>query len=220
MAKNIIIAGATGMVGNHVLQYCLKSEEVAKVTSLVRKPSNHPHPKLNEIIVKDFTQLIHLEDVFKDQDVAYFCIGVYTGSVSREVFRAITVDMPVAFGQMLKAHSPAVRYVLLSGAGADRTEKSNMMFAKDKGTAENKLSAMGLGAFHTFRPGYIYPVEKRKEPNLSYAIMRNMYPLLRMLGKKYSIKSTELAMAMFKVGLHGAEHEVLENDAILEHSLL
>ena len=34
-----------------------------------------------------------------------------------------------------------------------------MMFAEDKGAAENLLSTMYAGTFYTFRPGYIYPVK-------------------------------------------------------------
>jgi len=70
--------------------------------------------------------------------------------------------------------------------------------------------------FYTFRPGYIYPVTKREEPNLMYRVSRVLYPLVKLFGKNMSIKSTELAAAMFKVGVSGTDKRVLENRDILE----
>ena len=80
--------------------------------------------------------------------------------------------------------------------------------------AENGISGLNLN-FYTFRPGYIYPVTARKEPNFMYSISRALYPVIRLFGSNASIKSTELAEAMFKVGLGGTENEILENKDIL-----
>ncbi|MEO0725741.1 MAG: NAD-dependent epimerase/dehydratase family protein [Bacteroidota bacterium] len=217
MGKKVIIAGATGMVGGHLLEFCLGSDQVDEVISIVRRPSEQQHEKLQELIVADLTDYTPDETTFSNVDAAYFCIGVYTGAVSREMFRKITVDIPVAFAKSLHQYSPEARFCLLSGQGADRTEKSRIAFAKDKGAAENQLSAMGFKAFHTFRPGYIYPVVPRDEPNLSYRISRFLYPVIRLFGENASIKSTELADGMFRVGIGEAEAaEVLENRDILQ----
>lgn len=216
MAKKIILTGASGMVGGILLNLCLESEKVEKVISLVRRPSTSRHPKLEEIVVKDFLQYdsntIDLEGV----DIAFFCIGVYTGAVPEDLFRKITVDYPVALAKALYEHSPDATYCLLSGAGADRTEKSRTMFARDKGVAENQLATIGFKAFHTFRPGYIYPVTPRKEPNFAYTVFRKLYPLMKpLMGKNSSITSVELAQGMFNVGMSGHAQEVLENKDIL-----
>jgi hypothetical protein len=82
--------------------------------------------------------------------------------------------------------------------------------------AENQLSTLNL-KFHSFRPAYIYPVTPRKEPNFMYRVSRLLYPVIKALGEKYSIKSTELAQAMVNVGIGGADQEVLENQDILRH---
>lgn len=215
--KNAIITGATGMVGGHVLDYCLESSEIGKVTSLVRRASGKQHEKLEEIIHKDFLELQSIEKAFENQDIAFFCLGAYTGSVNKELFRQINVDMPKAFAEMLKSKNKHVNFCLLSGAGADRTEKSRMQFARDKGTIENILDKMDLGEFHSFRPSYIYPVVPRDEPNFTYKLSRWLYkPLISRLGKNSSIKSTELAEAMFKVGVNGGGATIFENKDILD----
>ncbi len=215
--KNVIITGATGMVGSLVLEKCLSSNEISQVTILVRKSIKQDHPKLREFIISDFTNYSEVEDEFQNIDAAFFCIGAYTGKVSDEIFKKITVDFPVAFAKSLVKVSPKASFCLLSGAGADRTEKSRLSFAKYKGMAENQLSKMGLGTFYSFRPAYIYPVTPRKEPNIMYSISRALYPLIKLFGKNTSIKSTELAQAMVNVGLSGADHEVLENAEILSY---
>lgn len=205
------------MVGGHLLDYCLESAEVGKVTSLVRKASGKKHAKLNEIVHKDFLDFSAIAASFEHQDVAFFCIGVYTGAVSKEKFREINVDIPQAFAEMLKAKNKHINFCLLSGAGADRTEKSRMQFARDKGAIENILDKMDLGEFHSFRPSYIYPVIPREEPNFTYKLSRWLYkPLISRLGKNSSIKSTELAEGMFKMGLKGGGETILENRDILE----
>ncbi len=215
--KNVILAGATGMIGGLILKYCLESEYVQKVTSIVRKPSSIQHPKLHEIIHHDFTNYDEIASHFENQDVTLFCIGVYTGSVSREIFRKITVDFPINLAKKIHEKSPNSDFILLSGAGADRSEKSKMMFALDKGIAENQLTKIGFQNFYAFRPSYIYPVEPRPEPNFSYQLMRFLYkPLIRPFGKKYSITSVELAQAMFQVGIFGSELKILENADILK----
>ena len=90
------------------------------------------------------------------------------------------------------------------------------MFAKDKGIAENGLQRQGFDQLYIFRPGYIYPVTPRVEPNMSYRIMRWLYPIFNYLYPKGAVESTVLANTMFFVGLKGANKSILENKDIKE----
>jgi len=212
--KHILIAGASGMVGSHLLEICQQSEDVDTIFILSRKPSNLQHAKTKEIIVDDFLNYDKVIPMMEKIDVVFFCVGVYTGAVNRDTFRTITIDYPVELAKAVYTHSPASKFILLIGAGADRTEKSKVMFAKDKGIAENKLFEIYGNHFHSARPGYIYPTIKRKEPNFSYTFFRMLYPIIKLLGKKYSITSLELAKAMFAIGMNKQEQTVFENDEL------
>ncbi len=214
--KKVLIAGATGMIGKLITEMCLESEEIYHVTTLVRKETASTNTKLKEVVVADMLDLSSVAYEFKNIDIAFFCIGAYTGKVNDDQFAKITVDMPVAFAKALKSNSSQATLCLLSGQGADREEKSKMAFAKYKGMAENQLSNIGLKAFYTFRPAYIYPVTKRKEPNFIYTLSRLLYPIIKLFGKNGSVKSTELASAMFSVGLNSYEKEVIENHEIID----
>ncbi len=204
------------MIGKYVLQHCLQAKDVQEVISITRRNCGITHEKLTEVKPFSFLDYSGLENHFKNIDSAYFCIGVYTGAVPDAQFKEITVDYTIAFADQLKQHSPQANFCFLSGAGADQTEKSRTSFARYKGMAENHLTRLNFGHLHIFRPGYIYPVENRKEPNMMYRISRSLYPVLKLMGNKYSIKSTELGMAIFKAGMEPANKSILENQDILK----
>lgn len=67
---------------------------------------------------------------------------------------------------------------------------------------------------YIFRPGYIYPVTPRKEPNAAYKITRAIYPLLKRIYPGGVITSVDLANAIFKTGLEGGEKIIFENKDI------
>lgn len=202
------------MIGKLVLDNCLQSDKIKEIISLVRNAAHtKPESKIKEVVIQDFENYASQVSLFQGVDIAFFCIGVYTGNAADEQFKKITVNYPVAFAKELKKYSPNATLCLLSGAGADRTEKSKASFARYKGMAENQISELGL-KFHTFRPAYIYPVTPRNEPNWMYKISRALYPIIKLFGDGASITSTELAQAMFNVGIYGADKEILENKDI------
>lgn len=147
-------------------------------------------------------------------DVAFFCLGAYTGTVPDDEFRRITVDYVVEFARALFAENPDATFCLLSGQGADRAEKSWIKFARYKGMAENALLKVGFPRVHIFRPGYIYPSTPRTEPTISYRVFRVLYPVLRRIYPNMGISSEDLSQVMFEVGLDRIpEHDspILEN---------
>jgi uncharacterized protein YbjT (DUF2867 family) len=215
--KRIIITGATGMVGGCALRICLENADVSLVTAIGRRPTGINDNKLREVVVDDFNDYSALADSLKNQDAALYCLGVYTGAVPDDLFRQITVDYTVAFAKSLYKASPQAAFCFLSGQGADQTEKSRMAFARYKGEAERALLEIGFPRMHIFRPGYIYPVTQRKEPNLMYTITRFLYPLLRRIYPNFGISSEDLARAMVHAGLYGTgenENSIMENKYI------
>jgi uncharacterized protein YbjT (DUF2867 family) len=205
------------MVGGHALDYCLNSNDVSRVTALVRRPTGKKHEKLVEVIHKDFEDYTAVSEHLNGQDVALFCIGVYTGAVPNDEFEKITVNYTLEFVKALQEKNGQITFCFLSGAGADRAEKSRMVFARTKGIAENYLLKQNFRSLHIFRPGYIYPVEKRKEPNMTYRISRRLWPLLKRISPSMGINSNDLGHAIADVGLHGGEKDTYENKNILEH---
>jgi len=197
--KRLVIVGATGMVGSYALRYALEQPAVGRVTSIARRTLGIAHAKLNEVLHRDFADCSPLANALSGQDAAVFCLGTYTGAVPDEEFRKITVDYTVEFARVLRASSPQSAFAFLSGNGADPTGRSRLAFARYKGEAENALVAMGFPHVYLFRPGYIYPVEPRKEPNLGYRVLRTIYPVFRILFPNQAIRADALAHAMVDV---------------------
>ncbi len=212
--KRVILTGATGMVGGCALRVCLEHPDVSAVTAIGRRSTGIKDVKLTEITLDDFKDYSALSDVLQNQDVALYCLGVYTGAVPDDLFREITLDYTVAFAESLYRVSPGAAFCFLSGQGADQTEKSRASFARYKGAAEKALIALGFPRVHIFRPGYIYPVTPRKEPNLMYRMSRPLYPLINRIYPNVGVPSEDLARAMVRAGLHGTggnENPILEN---------
>ena len=215
--KSVIITGATGMVGGCALRICLENPDVSLVTAIGRSRTGINDARLREVNVDDFNDYSALTDALENQDAALYCLGAYTGAVPDELFRQITVDYTLAFAKALHGASPQAAFCFLSGQGADQTEQSRMAFARHKGAAEKALLEIGFRRVHLFRPGYIYPVTPRKEPNLVYTITRFIYPLLRRIYPNIGISSEDLAAAIVHAGLYGTgenENPILENKDI------
>jgi uncharacterized protein YbjT (DUF2867 family) len=215
--KRVVLLGATGMVGGLALKFCLENPDVSMVTSIGRRPTGITHEKLNEVEHEDYSDFSDIADAMGDQDGVLFCLGAYTGAVPDDEFRRITVDYALSFARAMYKVSPDAAFCLLSGQGADQTEKSRVAFARYKGMAENGLLATGFPRVHIFRPGYIYPVTPRKEPNLMYSVSRKLYPVLRFLYPNIGVSSEHLALTMVHAGLHGTgdyKNPILENKDI------
>ena len=215
--KRLVVVGATGMVGGYALRFALRDSRVERVTAVGRRTLGISHPKLAEVLHRDFADCAPLTGALVGQDAALFCLGAYTGSVSDAELRTITVDYPREFARALKASSPDAAFVFLSGSGADRTGQSRMSFARYKGEAENALLRAGLLHVYIFRPAYIYPVEPRKEPNFGYRVLRAVYPAFRLLFPNQVIRADDLARAMVEVVHEGngeARSWVFENSDI------
>jgi len=195
----LVIVGATGMVGGYALSYALDHPSVARVTAISRRKLGISHPKLDEVLHREFADCSALGEALSDQDGAVFCLGTYTGAVPDTELRTITVDYTVEFARVLRDRSPNSAFSFLSGNGADPTGRSRMAFARYKGQAENALFAMAFPRSYIFRPAYIYPVEPRKEPNFSYRLLRAIYPAFRVIFPNLVISADDLGRAMVDV---------------------
>jgi uncharacterized protein YbjT (DUF2867 family) len=217
--KNILLTGTNGMIGKLVLEHCLLRDDVQTITSITRKSIGISHPKLKEVLHNDFLDYTAIEDAFTNQDICFFCLGVYTGAVPRDEFRKITVDFTRVFAEYLKKNSPDAAFCFLSGQGADSSEKSRVMFALDKGIAENILIKLQFRQLSVFRPAYIYPVAPRIEPNILYKVFRVLYkPFLSKFYPNIGLSSEELVRAMIKIGFEGGTQVIYENREIKQLS--
>jgi uncharacterized protein YbjT (DUF2867 family) len=202
--KNLVIVGATGMVGGYAVRHALEHPAIGRVTTIGRRKLGVSHPKLKDVLHQDFADCSALAEVLMDQHAAIFCLGAYTGVVPNRELRTITVDYTIEFARVLHGRSPDAAFAFLSGSGSDPTGRSRMSFARYKGEAENALLARGFASVYIFRPAYIYPVTPRREPNFGYRLLRAVYPAFRLLFPNQVIRADDLARTMVDVAVQGA----------------
>src|SRR5438874_7362486 len=96
-----IVTGATGMVGEGVLQECLQHPQVEAVLIINRKPSGVVHPKLKEIIHQNFFDISPIEDQLNGYNACYFCLGVSSIGMKEPEYTKLTYTLTMHFAQSL-----------------------------------------------------------------------------------------------------------------------
>ncbi len=202
------------MIGNLILNYCLNRSDVNTITSITRKKTGIVHAKLIEVLHDNFLDFTNVKEYFKNQQICFYCLGVYSGKVPKDEFYKITVDYTKCFAEVLRRCSNETTFCFLSGQGADSKEKSRIMFARDKGIAENILLKLNFKKTYIFRPGYIYPVTPRKEPNFIYRLMRILYKIFSKIFPDMGVTSEKLAKTMVDITFLQGEGVIFENKSI------
>ncbi len=72
---NVVLFGATGMVGAGVLIECLDDPRVESVLAVGRRPCAVAHPKLRELIRSDLFDYGDVTDHLVNLDACFFCLG-------------------------------------------------------------------------------------------------------------------------------------------------
>jgi uncharacterized protein YbjT (DUF2867 family) len=205
-----IITGATGMVGEGVLHVCLNSPDVESVLVLNRKPCGVTHPKLKEIIHKDFMDLTSIEDQLAGYNAGYFCAGVSSIGKKENEYRKITYDLTLNFANSLVKLNPEMVFTYVSGVGTDSTEKGKSMWGRVKGKTENDLLKLPFKDVYLFRPGYIHPIKGLQNTYKVYKAFSPLYPIFEKLFPNYVGTLKELGNSMIYVTQNGYEKKVLE----------
>ena len=214
MKIKTIITGSTGMVGEGVLHICLNSPEVESVLVVNRKPCGVNHPKLKEVIHKDFLDLSPIEDQMSGYNTCYFCAGVSSVGKKEDEYRKITYDLTLNFAETFLKLNPDSLFAYVSGAGTDSTEKSKYAWARIKGKTENDILKLPFRDAYAYRPGYIEPIKGLKHTYKIYKISSPFYPLLEKLFPKYVGTLEELGNSMIYVTVNGYEKKILEVEDI------
>ena len=211
---NILLFGATGMVGQGVLRECLLDPEVERVVTIGRTATGEKHAKLQEIVTADLMDLSAIESQLGGLDACFFCLGVSSAGMSEEAYRRVTYDLTIAAAETLVRLNPGMTFVYVSGAGTG----GSAMWARVKGATENALLRMPFKGAYMFRPGIIQPLHgatsKTKSYRVLYAITRPLLPLLKRLLPRSITTTEQVGRAMLAVAKRGAPKNVLESDDI------
>ncbi|NSL54985.1 Rossmann-fold NAD(P)-binding domain-containing protein [Uliginosibacterium aquaticum] len=147
-ARRVAIAGASGLVGQHILQTLLADETVSEVHALGRRGLAIKHPKLIVHRV-DFKALPPLPPV----DEVYLALGTTIGDAgSQAAFRAVDFDANLSVAHAALA-AGARRIALVSAAGANAG--SRVFYNRVKGELEDVLAELETDALLIARPSLL-----------------------------------------------------------------
>ncbi len=210
----VIITGATGMVGEGVLQECLNNSEVEKVLIVTRKEYPIVHPKVKQVIFSDILNIDELGDELLGYNACFFCAGVSSVGMNEEKYTKLTYDLTLNFSKKLLEINKDMVFCYVSGSGTDSSEKGKVMWARVKGKTENDLLKLPFKAVYNFRPGFMRPSPGAKNVKGVLKFISALYPILRPLNKTYFLTLEEVGKAMVAVTKNGYNKHILETQDI------
>jgi uncharacterized protein YbjT (DUF2867 family) len=155
---NILIFGATGMVGQGVLRECLAAADVQRVVAVGRTPTGIVHPRLADVVTPNLMDLSSVGAQLAGFDACFFCLGVSSVGMSEPDYTRVTYDLTLSVARSLASINPALTFVYVTGAGTDSSEHGKSMWARVKGRTENELLKLPFKGAYMFRPGVIQPL--------------------------------------------------------------
>ena len=215
---NVLLFGATGMVGSGLLLECIEDPLISRIRVIGRRTCGMKHEKVDEVITSDFYDYSEIEDQLTGFDACFFCIGVSSVGKSEEEYRHLTYDLTMAAAETLLRLNPEMTFCYVSAGGADPSGKSRQMWARVRGELENALAELPFKELYIFRPLYIQPVSgvqsSVKLYRILYATLAPLYPLLKRLIPGHVTTTRTLGQAMIAAALNGAPERVLESREI------
>src|SRR5215212_11248978 len=146
----LLLVGATGLVGRHVLDVALADARVEAVVAPTRRPLPD-HPKLLAPAV-DFERLPEDADWWRADAVICALGTTMRVAGSKERFRRVDHDYPLTVARLAKQHGTPT-FVLNSAMGADPS--SRFFYNRMKGELEQDLAKLGFQSLTLVRAGLI-----------------------------------------------------------------
>lgn len=168
----LLIAGATGLVGRHVLLRALADERIAQVVAPTRRPLA-PHARLLNPVI-DFSAESLQADWWAVDGVVCTLGTTRAKAGSAAAFRAVDLELQLEVARRARAHGAGC-LALTSATGAD--PRSRFLYMRTKGELEAAVAAMGWPSLTIVRPGFIGGDRDESRP-----AERLLGPLLLALG--------------------------------------
>ena len=189
--QHILLAGATGLTGEHLLDRLLSEPTVSRVLAPSRRPlADHPH--LDNPVGELLELLPQLQGPI---NTAFCCLGTTISQAgSQEAFRAVDHDLVLAFAE--RARALGARHLLVvSALGADA--KSPVFYNRVKGEMEDALKAQAWPQLTLARPSLL--LGPRNQFRLGERLAA---PVMRWVpGKLRGIDAAVLARALWRLAL-------------------
>ena len=195
------------MIGEGLLLTLLDHPNITEVLMVNRRASSLVHPKLSELIVKDFTDLAAHGDHLTGFGGCFYCAGISSVGMDEDKYNQITFYTTFMFAKELARLNPVMVFFYLSGLYADSSENGKIMWARIKGKTENALHKLQFKAVYSYRPGFIIPLKAQKNVRFIYKTLRLIYPFV---FPTKTLTYKEIATALIRIAAVGYHKTILE----------
>jgi len=193
-SKEVTIFGATGLIGNSLLDIIIKDNYYHKVNIVTRKAISITHKKIKNHII-DFSNIKSYSKTLRNSQIVFSLIGTTQSKVKRnkELYRKIDFDITYNIALACKENN-VDNFSFISSAGANI--KSNNFYLNLKGEIEKSILKLNLYSTSIFRPSLL--LGKRKEKRYGERIAQIIMPFLSFLipSTYKPIKSEIVAKSM------------------------
>ena len=208
----VIVFGATGMVGQGVLRECLLDAEVEQVLVVGRTPTGQQHPKLREVVHRDFADFSAIESEFAGYDACFFCLGVSSVGMSPEEYERITYDYTLAAARPLARLNPELTFVYVSGRGHGQLRAGEPQVGTGQGANRERVAGPAFPGVRV--PPRLHPADARctsktRLYSALYRVVVPLYPLVKRLVPGSVTTTEQVGRAMIAVAKSGAPVRIL-----------
>jgi uncharacterized protein YbjT (DUF2867 family) len=222
--QDVILAGATGLIGKNLLSFLLRSPDYEKVHILVRQNISLQHEKL----------IVHLVDFENPEptlsqlsaETFFCCIGTTMRQAgSTEAFRKVDYEYPLRLGQIVKRQG-IKQFVLISSIGANKN--SRIFYSRVKGEVEEALTDLKFGSTLIFRPSLLlgHRQEFRFAEEVSKIFMKIFIPFFIGSIRRYrpvqatsvaAVMAYEAARGLKGISIYESDHIQLISEGLKNH---
>lgn len=152
--RQVLLAGATGLVGGECLDLLAADGTVSGITALVRRPPRESTRLAGKVrfAKADFDHLDRQAELFSVDQVICALGTTIKRAGTREAFRRVDFGYPLAIARLALAQG-ARHFLLVTALGAD--PKARVFYSRVKGELEEAVLALGYPAVTIVRPSLL-----------------------------------------------------------------
>ena len=194
MPYQVILVGASGLIGSNLLSLLIESDEISQILLLVRKPLKVSDHKVQELIV-NFDEL----EKFRSEimgDIIYSCLGTTkAANPDTDQYRKIDLEYPLKLAE-IGVKNGISQFHLVSSLCANHTASNS--YLKLKGELEKELKQASILSLHIYQPTLL--TGNRRESRTLEKLATSAFKLIDQLLigpliKYRSIKAETVAQA-------------------------
>lgn len=213
--KSALIIGATGLVGHHLLECLLLSDEYEKVVTVTRRSLELTHEKLEQhVIILD--ELEQYEDIFA-VDTVFCTLGTTMKKAkTKEQFVKVDFEYPLQAAKLAK-EKRVNQFFIVTAMGSN--QHSPFFYSQVKGNVEAAIRELSLPTLYIIRPSLL--LGDRKEARLGEDIGQKVTKMIPNLfkGPLERFKPNEgssVASAMLNLSLKNEEGTHIIESRLIE----